>query len=286
MSQIAEGPRAAPRSLRRAAKQTVLALESLKYSLLDHLPGWLADPWDDRLGRLVLGLQSIRSDWDVGAMKGLACSRSVWLGHAAFAHALTLYYRPRVIVDLGVFAGCSSIAMGLALKQLGRGKVYAVDTWMGDEHTGAYGGHVYEQFLEDIRTLGLEDHVVPLRMLFSEAAGQIDGPVDLLHVDGLHTFAAARRDFLQFRDRLSPGAPVLFHDVYNRGFPGMLLLWQWLAWRYRTYRLKHASGLGILLARGGDRTLGLPHLPRLIHLYEYLRRRIDAPEGALVAQDV
>jgi hypothetical protein len=117
-------------------------------------------------------------------------------------------------------------------------------------------------------------------MFFSEAAGRIDGPVELLHIDGLHTFCAARRDFLLFRDRLSPGAPVLFHDVYNRGFPGMLLLWRWLAWRYRTYRLKHASGLGVLLAPGGDRTLGLPSKPNLLTLYEFLRRRITEPEVA------
>ncbi len=159
-----------------------------------------------------------------------------------------------------------------------------MDTWEGDDHTGSYGERVYERFREDVHALGLEGHVVPLRMRFEEAARRIDGHVDLLHVNGFHTFRAARADFLLFRDRLSPGAPVLFHDVYNRDFPGLLMLWPWLALRYRTFRFKHGSGLGLLLARGGDRSLGLPRGRVLTETYRAIRRRIDeAVPEAIVA---
>jgi hypothetical protein len=107
--------------------------------------------------------------------------------------------------------------------------------------------------------------------------------VDLLHIDGFHTFRAARADFRLFRDRLSPGAPVLFHDVYNRDFPGLLALWPWLALRYRTFRFQHASGLGILLAPGGDRTLGLPRRRTLTETYAAIRHRLDEPVAETIA---
>lgn len=264
-----------PKPLPRSLKTAVLGLEAMKYRLLDGLPGWIADPWDDRLAKLIVGLQSICSDWDLDAMKGLDCSKSIWMRHAALAHGMTLLLKPQVVVDLGVFSGCSSIAMGLALKRLGRGVVYAVDTWEGDDHVGKYDRRVYHRFLEEVHLLDLQDHIIPLKMLFSEAQEHIHGPVDLLHVDGLHTYRAARSDFHLFRNRLSPGAPVLFHDVANRGYPGMLALWHTLAWRYRAYRMKHASGLGIILARGGDRNFGLPSQFRTpIELYEALHQRI------------
>ena len=164
--------------------------------------------------------------------------------------------------------------MGLALKRLGSGRIYAVDCWEGDEHAGHYGEELYRKFLEERTAFGLEEYVVPMRMFFSEAAGSIDGPVDLLHVDGLHTFRAASDDFRLFRDRLTPGAVVLLHDVYNNEFPGLRVLWKLLSWHYRSYRLNHSSGLGLILARGGDRSLGLPCGLHVHERIRVIRRRI------------
>jgi hypothetical protein len=272
--------------MRNAARRLFNGLKSSKYGILDAMPGWLADPWDDRLARLSLALQSVRSDWDVEAMRGRNCSRSLWMGHAAFAHALVMFFRPRVVVDLGVLAGCSSIAMGLALKRLGRGVLYAVDTWQGDAHTGQYGEAVYRNFCADVRKLDLERFVAPMRMTFAQAAGRLSGPIDMLHVDGFHTFGAALGDFRLFRGRLIPGAPVLFHDVFNPDFPGLRLLWRLLGQRYRTYRFPHASGLGVLLTSGGDRNFGLPIRSDLIALYKAVRQRIEAAGEAAGAEPV
>jgi Methyltransferase domain len=262
------------RSIRRALKRTATGLRRAGAAVLDVLPGFLADPLDRRLGKLVLGLQSVCSDWQLEAMRGLSCSRSLWLGHAAFVHALVLYLRPRVIVDLGVLQGCSTVAMALALKRLGRGVVYAVDTWEGDEDTGFYGPDVFDRFREEIQLLDLEQQVIPLKMRFEEAPGHITEPVDLLHVDGFHTFRAARSDFRLFRPQLRPGSVALFHDVYNWNFGEMLLLWRLLALRYRSYRIKHSSGLGIVLIPGGDRTLGLPANDNVLEHYQVIRQRM------------
>jgi methyltransferase family protein len=133
-------------SLRMGARGLVKSLEIGKYKLLDLLPDALADPVDPRLKQVVLGLETLRSDWDIIEMRSRECSHSIWRGHAAFAHSLVMYFQPATIVDLGVFKGCSTVAMALALKRLGRGKIYAVDTWQGDDHLGQYNEDVFNTF--------------------------------------------------------------------------------------------------------------------------------------------
>jgi Methyltransferase domain len=264
------------------SKNLVHNTEAMKYALLDHLPSFVGDPLDGRLKQLVLGIQSVRSDWDIEPMKGLPSCDSPWLGHAAFVHAMVMYFKPRVIVDLGVHLGCSTFAMGLALKKLGRGMIYAIDTWDGDEHIGHYGENVYSAFMNQVDRLDLRAYVNPLRMRFNEAVAGIKDQVDLLHVDGFHTYSAAREDFGLFRRQLTPGALVLFHDVYNWGFPSLRLYWHLMSLRYRSYRVKHSSGLGIVLNRGGDKTLGLGKGTSLINQYRQIRSRIKVADGCNV----
>ncbi len=242
--------------------------------LLDSLPHVISNPFDPRLRQLALGIRALSSDWAISEMKGRECSKSMWLSHAAFVHGLVLYFKPNTIVDLGVFHGCSTIAMGLALKKLGRGKIYAVDTWEGDPHAGKYGDDVFDAFVLDTKELDLADYIIPTRMQFSQASHEIQESVDLLHVDGYHTFIALRSDFHAFRGHLKPGAVTLFHDVSNWGFPGLKLYWKYLSLRYRSFRFDHASGLGIILTDGGGRSLGLPIRSDLTTRNDVIRDRM------------
>jgi hypothetical protein len=122
----------------------------------------------------------------------------------------------------------------------------------------------------------LAEIVRPMKMLFSDSARAIREPVDFLHVDGFHTFAAARRDFGDFKTSLRPGAVVLFHDVSNWSFPDLRAYWRLLSLRYRSFRFDHASGLGVILTRGGDKSLGLPDRSSLVDRYRLIRDRIGA----------
>jgi len=75
-----------------------------------------------------------------------------------------------------------------------------------------------------------------------------DGGVDLLHIDGLHTYEAVRHDFESWQRKLLPDAIVLFHNtnVYSEGF-GVWKYFQELTGKYKNHlEFKHSYALGVI----------------------------------------
>ena len=173
---------------------------------------------------------------------------SAWTPHVPFALWLVEALRPASIVELGTHTGVSYFAFCQAVQHLGlNARCRAVDTWLGDEHSGYYDESIYEDVraFNDARYSRFSDL---LRMSFDEAASRVpDGSVDLLHIDGCHTYEAAKHDFETWAPRLSPRAVVLLHDtnVRERGF-GVFRLWNELRKQYPHFEFLHGSGLGVL----------------------------------------
>jgi glycosyltransferase involved in cell wall biosynthesis len=173
-----------------------------------------------------------------------------WHGHVPFAFWCVAALRPRVLVELGTHKGDSYSAFCQAVHRLGLPTAcYAVDTWRGDHQAGLYEGDEIFAELEAYHARNYGGFSRLVRSTFDEALAQFaDGTIDLLHVDGLHTYEAVRHDFESWVPKLSRSAVVLFHDVNVReGDFGVWRLWDELRAGYPHFTLLHAHGLGVLV---------------------------------------
>jgi hypothetical protein len=135
---------------------------------------------------------------------------STWVDHLPFAYDLVGALRPDVIVELGTQAGLSYFCFCQAAREHGLStRTFAVDTWRGDAHTDAYDEKIYEQVASH-NAAHYADTSTLLRMLFEEALGRFENEsIDLLHIDGYHTYEAVRGDFEAWYPKVRPGASCL-----------------------------------------------------------------------------
>lgn len=173
---------------------------------------------------------------------------SAWLGHVPFAHWIVGAARPKVIVELGTHSGASYAAFCESVARHGlETRCFAIDTWVGDKHAGGYGEDIYA----GLETFNRERHAafsILLRKTFDEALGDFaEGSIDLLHIDGLHTYEAVKHDFDSWQRKLSHRAIVLFHDTAEaRQDFGVRQFWSEVSSRYPSFAFTHFHGLGVL----------------------------------------
>lgn len=172
---------------------------------------------------------------------------SSWAGHVPFMFHLVKMLRPKRFVELGVFKGCSLLAACQALEEHKIScEVFGVDHWAGDPQVGFYNGDKVFDKLK-IRARQYEFAKL-LRMDFSEARSRFpDGSIDLLHIDGLHTYEAVYSDFHTYLPAMSKQGIVIMHDTHvNRAGYGVHQLWQEIKENYQTIEFHHSSGLGVV----------------------------------------
>lgn len=173
---------------------------------------------------------------------------SAWVEHVPFAFWLVDVLRPRRIVELGTCTGVSYSAFCQAVKTLDIAtSCSAIDTWKGDEHSGFYEDDVYHEFraFHD-RRYGAFSQLV--RSRFDDAIERFEaGSIDLLHIDGPHTYEAARHDYETWLPKLAADAILLLHNTnFREGDCGVFRLWREISADKPHFEFVHGHGLGVL----------------------------------------
>lgn len=171
-----------------------------------------------------------------------------WVRHIPFAFFLIDLARPRSLVELGVHSGNSFCAFCQAVRYFQVNTLcHGVDTFQGDDQAGRYEDIVYEDIRNHVQ-YHYQDFAQLMRMTFDEAADCFsEGTVDILHIDGLHTYDAARHDFDKWMPKMSSRGIVLFHDIHVREEDfGVWKVWDEVRNDYPSFGFRHGHGLGVL----------------------------------------
>lgn len=186
-----------------------------------------------------------------------------WSGHIPFMFPLFRNLRPTIFVELGVFAGSSLIAAASAARKYNIGTtIYGIDTWEGDPHSGRYDSNtILGPLRERLKTFGSQ--IALIQGEFDTARGRFPhANIDVLHIDGLHTYEAVAHDFFTWKNALAENAVVLFHDIsVRRDDFGVWKFWEELRKDYAHIEFDHSNGLGVLFVGRVDQ---LPEALRLL----------------------
>ena len=172
-----------------------------------------------------------------------------WVGHTPFAYWLVAALKPKTLVELGTHGGGSyfSFCQSVIDNKLDT-KTYAIDTWMGEKQAGFYSESLFKKVM-DFNIEHFDNFSTLMKMTFDEALNEFDdNSVDLLHIDGFHSYEAVSNDFRTWYPKLSKEAIVLFHDTHEikPGF-GVHQFWDELKKEHREqcFEFKHSHGLGM-----------------------------------------
>lgn len=160
---------------------------------------------------------------------------SAWKGHKNFAQWLIDHLQPKVTVELGVDFGYSTFAFAVN----NPGTVYGIDLFQGDPQTG------FRDTLASVQENIKKFQVSNIELIkgdFESVSKDWTLPIDILHIDGLHTYEAVSKDFNNWNKFVKDSGLILFHDTesYNDSVGKF----------FRSIQLpkvnfKHSAGLGV-----------------------------------------
>ncbi len=141
--------------------------------------------------------------------------------------------RPKIIVEIGVWKGGSTLFMAEHLRRLELDAVViAVDTWLGSwDHwinptwraqlsfLNGYPNFFYK-FMNNVKSLKLENYVVPFpldSLNASETLKFLQIQPDIVHIDAGHDYRAVKADIESWWPLLKPGGFLIGDDYMQDG---------------------------------------------------------------------
>jgi predicted O-methyltransferase YrrM len=180
---------------------------------------------------------------------------SAWIGHAPFLKFVIRELRPKIFVELGVHNGFSYFVGCQAIRECGLStRAYAVDHWEGDSQAGFYDDSVYQSVL--INNSKYFDFSTLIKSSFFDALKTFkDGSIDLLHIDGFHSYQSVKEDFETWLPKMSNNGIILLHDIHVRRTSfGVFKFWKEIKDKFKTIEFVGSHGLGVVFL--GDITTG------------------------------
>ena len=112
------------------------------------------------------------------------------------------------VVEIGSYLGASTACLAAGVAGNG-GHVFAIDPW--NNHGMSEGPRdTFAEFRQNIARF--DKTVTPLRGWSADVAQTFDTPIDLLFIDGDHSYEGIVADFRAWLEKLKPGAIVALHD--------------------------------------------------------------------------
>jgi predicted O-methyltransferase YrrM len=124
------------------------------------------------------------------------------------------------IVEIGSFKGKSTVMLAKVSQRYGLGRVVAIDphnfnsTELQSQKSEP-DASTFGQFLENIRSAGVEDFVDVHRTYSKNVSPTWTSPIRFLWIDGDHSYAGAKTDYEGFLPHLNPEGIVAFHDALH-----------------------------------------------------------------------
>jgi predicted O-methyltransferase YrrM len=136
------------------------------------------------------------------------------LGDSAWLlYGLARSLKPEVCVEIGSARGKSACHVGLALRENGKGRLWAIDPHRTTDWNDADSADTFDTIRRNVRTAGLERWVEIVRDDSRTAAQSWSRPIDLLFIDGDHSYAGVKADWDAFAPHVRPFGFVVFHDT-------------------------------------------------------------------------
>tara|TARA_B100001094_G_scaffold109105_1_gene104999 strand:+ start:265 stop:876 length:612 start_codon:yes stop_codon:yes gene_type:complete len=151
-----------------------------------------------------------------------------------FLYELTKKYcLKNFAVEIGSYCGKSACYIGQACKE---NKTYLMTI---DHHRGSeeqqYGEEYFDPdeynydkeivdtlptLLKNIQKFRFEEVILPVVNSSELASKEIENNIDLVFIDGSHTFESARKDYVSWKNKIRIGGILAIHDVYDSAVEG------------------------------------------------------------------